>query len=133
MSTCHPGAIEWTTVNYQNLLPLVSSLLFCNGLFYCSSISGLLGVYNPNESSWDVHSAPPARCPNAFCVNNWWKGRFIAEHNGEIFVIYTCSDLNPVVYKLDQTNKVWTDMETLEGSTLFASILSSQARMDLNG
>ncbi|KAL2509964.1 hypothetical protein Fot_33611 [Forsythia ovata] len=57
----------------------------------------------------------------------------MAVHNGDIFVIYTCSALNPVVYKLDQTNKVWTEMETLEGLTLFASFLSSHARMDLNG
>lgn len=137
ISTCHPGANEWTTVNYQNRLPFVSSiwnkLVFCNGLFYCLSLTGWLGVYNPNECTWDVLSVHPPRCPESFFVKNWWKGKFIAEHNGDIFAIYTCSALIPVVYKLDQTNKVWTEMETLEGSTLFASFLSSQARMDLNG
>jgi hypothetical protein len=133
ISTCHPGATEWTNADYQNRLPYVCSMVFCNGLFYCLSITGLLGVYNPDESTWDVHSVPPPRCPEGFCFRKWWKGRFMAEHNGDIFVIYICSALNPVVYKLDQTNKEWTEMETSEGTTLFASFLSSQARMGLNG
>ncbi|CAI9778926.1 unnamed protein product [Fraxinus pennsylvanica] len=100
ISTCHPGANEWTTVNYPNRLPFVSSiwnkLVFCNGLFYCLSLTGWLGVYNPNESTWDVLSVHPPRCPESFFVKNWWKGKFMAEHNGDIFVIYTCSALIPV-------------------------------------
>ncbi|KAI9122060.1 hypothetical protein K1719_006749 [Acacia pycnantha] len=48
ISTCFPGATEWATVNYQNRLPFVSSiwnkLVFCNGLFYCLSLTGWLGV-----------------------------------------------------------------------------------------
>ncbi|KAJ8537635.1 hypothetical protein K7X08_014175 [Anisodus acutangulus] len=38
ISTCQPGATEWTTANYQNRLPFVSSiwnkLVFCNGVAY---------------------------------------------------------------------------------------------------
>ncbi|CAK9179175.1 unnamed protein product [Ilex paraguariensis] len=98
ISTCHPGATEWTTINYHNRLPFVSSiwnkLVFCNGLFYCLSLTGWLGVYNPQDSTWNIH---------------------------------------PKIYKLDQINKVWVEMKTLGGLTLFASFLSSQARTDLLG
>ncbi|KAI3471926.1 hypothetical protein Pfo_028614 [Paulownia fortunei] len=88
VSTCRPGATEWATVNYQNRLPFVSSiwnkLVFCKGLFYCLSLTGWLGVYNPEKSTWAVHSVPPPKCPENFFVKNWWKGKFMAEHNGDI-------------------------------------------------
>ncbi|XP_051150615.1 F-box/kelch-repeat protein At1g57790-like [Andrographis paniculata] len=137
VSTCHPGDTEWATVNYQNRLPFVSSiwnkLVYCKGLFYCLSLTGWLGVYNPDKGTWAVDSVPPPKCPENFFVKNWWKGKFMTEHNGDIFVIYTCSAVNPVVYKLDQTSKVWVEMESLCGMTLFANLLTSHARTDLLG
>ncbi|KVI12031.1 F-box domain, cyclin-like protein [Cynara cardunculus var. scolymus] len=137
ISTCHPGAAEWTTVNYHNRLPFVSSiwnkLVFCNGLFYCLSLTGWLGVYDPQEHTWSIRIVPPPRCPDNFFVKNWWKGKFMAEHKGDVFVIYTCYSENPIIYKLDQANKEWVEMKTLEGVTLFASFLSSHARTDLLG
>nr|GLL24715.1 F-box/kelch-repeat protein At1g57790-like isoform X1 [Ipomoea trifida] len=136
ISTCHPGATEWVTSNYQNHLPFVSSiwnkLVFCNGLFYCLSLSGWLGVFNPEERTL-VQVVPPPKCPQNFFAKNWWKGKFMAEYNGEIYVIYTCSTANPAIYKLDQTNEVWVEMKTLGGMTLFASFLSSQTRTDILG
>ncbi|KAG6437234.1 hypothetical protein SASPL_102146 [Salvia splendens] len=137
VSTCRPGKTEWTTVNCQNRLPFVSSiwnkLVYCQGLFYCLSLTGWLGVYDPEKSTWAVHSVPPPKCLENFSVKNWWKGKFMAEHNGDIFVIYTCAATNPVIYKLDQTNKVWVKMRTLGGMALFANFLSSHARTDLLG
>ncbi|KAL3617891.1 hypothetical protein CASFOL_038212 [Castilleja foliolosa] len=137
VSTCRPGDNEWTTVNYQNRLPFVSSiwnkLVFCNGIFYCLSLTGWLGVYDVEKTTWSVHSVPPPKCPENFFVKNWWKGKFMAENDGDIFVIYTCSAVNPVIYKLNQTNKAWVEIENLGGMTLFANFLSSQARLDLLG
>ncbi|KAL2487138.1 hypothetical protein Adt_31894 [Abeliophyllum distichum] len=92
ISTCHPGATEWTTVNYQNHLPFVGSiwnkLVFCNGLFYCLSLTGWLGVYNPNESTWVVHSVPPPKCLENFFVKNRWKENLWPSIMG-IFLSYT--------------------------------------------
>ncbi|KAL3655245.1 hypothetical protein CASFOL_001031 [Castilleja foliolosa] len=137
VNTCRPGETKWTTVNYQNRLPFVSSIwnkfVFCNGIFYCLSLTGWLGVYDSEKSIWAVHSVPPPKCPENFFVKNWWKGKFMAEHNGDIFVIYTCSAMNPVIYKLDHTNKAWLEIENLGGITLFANFLSSQVRTDLLG
>ncbi|KAL4571596.1 hypothetical protein LXL04_018359 [Taraxacum kok-saghyz] len=119
ISTCSPTSTEWTTINYHNRLPFVSSiwnkLVFCNGLFYCLSLTGWLGVYDPMEHTWSIRIVPPPRCPDNFFVKNWWKGKFMAEHNGDIFVIYTCYSENPIIYKLDQENKEWVEMKTLEG------------------
>ncbi|XP_057488737.1 F-box/kelch-repeat protein At1g57790-like isoform X2 [Actinidia eriantha] len=137
ISTCYPGAMEWTTVNYQNRLPFVSSiwnkLVFCNGLFYCLSLTGWLGIYDTEQHIWNIHVVPPPKCPMKFFSKNWWKGRFMVEHKGDIFVIYTCCSERPIVFKLDQSNKVWAEMKTLNGVTLFVSFLSSQARIDLLG
>ncbi|KAA8516725.1 hypothetical protein F0562_016769 [Nyssa sinensis] len=137
ISTCHPGAMEWTTVNYHNRLPFVSSIwnkvVFCNGLFYCLSLTGWLGVFDPQEHTWIIRAVPPPKCPENFFAKNWWKGKFMAEHKGDIFVIYTCYNENPIIFKLDQTEKAWEEMKTLSGVTLFASFLSSHARTDLLG
>lgn len=137
ISTCHAGASEWTTVNHQNRLPFVSSiwnkLVYCNGLFYCLSLTGWLGVFDPDDCSWDVLSIHPPKCPENFFIKNWWKGKFMLEHKGELFVIYTCSTENPIVFKLDQNKLVWEEMKTLDGMTIFASFLSSHGRTDLPG
>ncbi|XP_062165639.1 F-box/kelch-repeat protein At1g57790 [Alnus glutinosa] len=137
VSTCHPGATEWVTVNYQNRLPFVSSIwnkfVFCNGLFYCLSLTGWLGVFDPLQRTWNVLAVPPPKCPENFFAKNWWKGKFMAEHEGEILVIYTCASENPIMFKLDRRNMVWEEMKTLDGVTLFASFLSSHSRTDLSG
>ena len=137
ISTCYPGATEWTTLSYQNRLPFVSSiwnkLVFCNGLFYCLSLTGWLGVFNSSERTWSVLSVPPPKCPENFFAKNWWKGKFMTEHEGDIIVIYTCSNENPIIFKLDLTLLEWEEMTTLDGVTLFASFLSSHARTDLHG
>ncbi|WVZ05305.1 hypothetical protein V8G54_018651 [Vigna mungo] len=120
ISTCYPGATEWTTINHPNRLPFVSSiwnkLVFCNGLFYCLSLTGWLGVFDPVECIWSVLAVPPPKCPENFFAKNWWKGKFMTEHGGDILVIYTCCK-----------------MRTLDGVTLFASFLSSHSRTDLIG
>ncbi|XWS66664.1 hypothetical protein CRYUN_Cryun05aG0220000 [Craigia yunnanensis] len=136
ISMCHPGASEWATVNYQNRLPLFSSLwyklVFCSGIFYCLSRTGWLGVYDPLECTWNALAVPPPRCPENFFAKNWWNGKFMAEHNGDILVIYTCSE-NPIIFKLDQSEMVWEEMQSLDGVTVFASFLSSHSRTDLPG
>ncbi|XP_038702032.1 F-box/kelch-repeat protein At1g57790-like [Tripterygium wilfordii] len=137
ISTCCPGATEWTTVNHQNRLPFVSSvwnkIIFYNGIFYCLSLTGWLGVYNPVKLTWHVLVVPPPKCPDSFYARNWWKGKFLAEYEGGLLVIYTCGTANPIIFKLDVTKMFWQEMETLDGLTLFASFLSSHSRTDLTG
>ncbi|XP_074285974.1 F-box/kelch-repeat protein At1g57790-like [Silene latifolia] len=137
ISTCHPGATEWTTANYQNRLPFVSSiwnkLVFSNGQFYCLSLTGWLGVFDPKSLTWNVLVVPPPRCPENFFTKNWWKGKFLAEHDGDILVIYTCCSDYPIIFKLDMANMVWDEIKTLDGISLFASFLSSHSRTDLTG
>lgn len=137
ISTCHPGATEWTTVHYQNRLPFVSSiwnkLVFCNDLFYCQSLTGWVGVFNPQERTWSVLSVPPPKCPENFLAKNWWKGKFMTENKGDILVIYTCSSENPIIFKLDQMNMVWEEMKTIDGGTLFASFLTTHSSTNLPG
>ncbi|KAL6133618.1 hypothetical protein ACLB2K_065852 [Fragaria x ananassa] len=136
ISTCHPRAQVWTTVQYQNRLPFVSSiwnkLVFCNDLFYCQSLTGYwVGVFNPQERTWSVLSVPPPKCPKKFFAKNWWKGKFMTEKDGDILVVYTCSTENPIAFKLDQGNMVWEEIKNLDGVTVFASFLTTYANTNL--
>ncbi|KAK7244889.1 hypothetical protein RIF29_39718 [Crotalaria pallida] len=137
ISTCYHGESEWTTVDYQNRLPFVigtrNKIVFSNGLFYCLSFTGWLGVYNPVEHTWSVLAVPPPKCPEIFLARKWGKGKFMAEHEGDILVIYTCSSENPIIFKLDRRLMDWKEMKTLDGVTVFASYWSSHSGTCLSG
>ncbi|KAG8374114.1 hypothetical protein BUALT_Bualt11G0097200 [Buddleja alternifolia] len=137
VSTCHPGATQWTTINYQTTHPFYSSIrnkiVFCKDLFYCLSLCGRVGVYNPEDNTWAVLSAPPPRFPENFILGGeWLRGKFMAEHNGDIFFIHTSAE-KPSIFKLDQLNAVWVEMGILGGMTFFVNFLCSHVRTDLLG
>ena len=139
VSTCHPGASEWVTINYQHQLcfpiyiGMMNKFVFCNGLFYCLSSNDWLGVFDPLERTWNVLAVPPPKCTGKLS-KDWWKGKYMTEHRGKILLIYACSRIaNPIVFKLDQRNMVWEEMKTLDGVTFFASFLSSHSRTDPSG
>ncbi|KAK4478749.1 hypothetical protein RD792_014247 [Penstemon davidsonii] len=136
LSNWCPGATEWSTVFYTNPVEfhrsLCSNLVFCNGRFYYFCITGWVGVYRPDFNTWTVYVIHTP-CPGAFFDQNWCTKKFVVEHDGEIFLILTSSDLNPVVYQLNQVNLVWMERKSLGGMSLFASLLSSHARVDLLG
>ncbi|RVW48062.1 F-box/kelch-repeat protein [Vitis vinifera] len=111
ISTCHAGATEWTTVNHQNRLPF--------------------GFFDPDDRSWDVLSIHPPKCPENFFTKNWWKGKFMLEHQGELFVIYTCSTENPIVFKLDRNKLVWEEMKTLDDTIHVSSIMTGENKIPL--
>ncbi|KAG8374117.1 hypothetical protein BUALT_Bualt11G0097600 [Buddleja alternifolia] len=137
ISTCRPGATQWTTVTYQNQHQFPSciwnKIVFCRDIFCCLNRNGFLGVYNPEKGTWVVHPTdhPPNFLKNSYS-HIWLRGKFMAEHNGDIFLIHT-SGKNPVVFKLDETNKVWVEMENLGGTTIFVNFLCSHVRTDLLG
>ncbi|WJX84830.1 hypothetical protein P8452_67358 [Trifolium repens] len=138
ISTCYPGADEWTTVNYENRPEFFGSiwnkLVFCNGLFYCLSLTGWLGVFDPLECTWSVLEVHPPKClVEGFIAKNWSKEKFMTEHEGNIFLVNVCCGDNPVVFKLDQTQKEWKEVTTLDGVTLFASFMSSHSRTYVTG
>jgi hypothetical protein len=77
-------------------------LVFSNGLFYCLSVTGWLGLYDPLECTWRVLEIPPPKCPvENFIIKNWQKGKFITAHEGNIFVIHICCGEDPIIFKLD--------------------------------
>ncbi|XP_045795932.1 F-box/kelch-repeat protein At1g57790-like [Trifolium pratense] len=138
ISTCYPGANEWTTVNYQHrsvfVISIWDKLVFSNGLFYCLSPTGWLGVFDPLERTWSVLEIPPPKClVENFITKDWRKGKFITAHEGNIFVIHICCGEDPIIFKLDQTLMEWKEVKTLGGVTLFASFLSSHSRTYITG
>jgi len=134
VSTCHPGATEWITVNYQHHLPYpfytdsLNKFVFCNGLFYCLSSNDWLGVFDPLQRTWNVLAVPPPKRDGKL-LKIWRSGTYMTEHRGEIILIYRCSgSAKPIMFKLDRRNMVWEEMKSLNGITVFGSFLSSHSR-----
>ncbi|CDY21267.1 BnaC03g29510D [Brassica napus] len=68
--------------------------------------------------------------------NNEWsylpKELYLMEQKGELILMYTYGAEKPVVYKL--VSSKWEEMSsTLDGLTIFASMYSSETRMDVLG
>jgi hypothetical protein len=139
INVCYHGAKEWTTVYRNNSSVFFSSicddkLVFSNGLFYCLSHTGCLGVFDPIEYTWSVLVVPPPKClVESSIAKNSAKESFMIEYKGNIFVIHICCGEDPIIFKLDLTLMEWKEVRTLDGVTLFASFLSSHSRSYVTG
>ncbi|GFP99021.1 F-box/kelch-repeat protein at1g57790 [Phtheirospermum japonicum] len=131
--TCRPGATQWNALGYpQHHLrsPWHHQVVFSGSCFYCLSVAGQVGVFNPVNNKWKVYVAPAPKCSLDLSFENRWSAKFMAEHDGEIYVVCTRAAENPVIYRFDGT---WTEVGSLGGITLFANASSSLVRTDLLG
>ncbi|XP_010543905.1 PREDICTED: F-box protein At3g56470-like [Tarenaya hassleriana] len=137
ISTLHVGkASEWTTETFESDLPFnfqsYNQIMFCKDRFYCLSRIDWIAAFDPLARSWDVLKVPSPGCPYYhFNTDEGWQ-KFMTEHEGEIFVIYSRDDLErPIVFRLDIARTHWRNEDELEGLTIFTSSLSSKTRFNL--
>ncbi|CAH2048020.1 unnamed protein product [Thlaspi arvense] len=132
------GACEWVAKEFTCSLGfdpyMHSNLLYANDHFYCFDLGGVLLSFDPASStvnceSWDEH-----RCP--YLHNDEWLGLpkriYLVEQRGELFLMYTCGNERPMVYKL--VSSKWEEISSaaaLNGLTIFASLYSSETRVDV--
>ncbi|XP_033142074.1 F-box protein At4g00893 [Brassica rapa] len=138
ISTCYPGATEWITKKFHCYLafgPNVHSNLVCvNDRFYCFTSRGVLFEFDPASRTLSHQAWDDVRFPEIH--NNEWsylpKELYLMEQKGELILMYTYGAEKPVVYKL--VSSKWEEMSsTLDGLTIFASMYSSETRMDVLG
>ncbi|GFP99020.1 F-box/kelch-repeat protein at1g57790 [Phtheirospermum japonicum] len=131
--TCRPGATHWNSWAYNHPRQFIRStwhqVVFSSARIYCLHISGQVGVFNRENDTWKVYVTPP----NNLSVRSRWSDKFMAEHNGEMYVVRCCAATNPVIYRFNEGNETWTEVGSLGGMTLFANASSSLVRTDLVG
>uniref|UniRef100_A0A1J3F3I0 F-box/kelch-repeat protein n=2 Tax=Noccaea caerulescens TaxID=107243 RepID=A0A1J3F3I0_NOCCA len=134
-----PGESKWTKHRFLGKAEdwrRWDKCVFSNGLFYCLSNCGHLGVFDPCEATWNVLPVKPLPAFN-------WEGNtpeihrkpvLMTEHEGDIFVIYTPRDKSnrTKVFKLNLKQYVWQKKRDLGGLTVFASFPSSFIRAGLS-
>ncbi|XP_019101989.1 PREDICTED: F-box/kelch-repeat protein At3g18720-like [Camelina sativa] len=134
VDTWRPGETVWITYSFENQLPfrIWGKCVFSNGMFYCLSTCGYLGVFHPSkEATWNVLPLKKP-CP-AFDYLDNFNPVFMTEHEGDIFVIYTHYDnSNPSVFKLNSKRKEWQEKRDLGGLTIFTSLPASFVRAGLS-
>ncbi|EOA26279.1 hypothetical protein CARUB_v10023343mg [Capsella rubella] len=137
IDTWRPGETVWTAHCFENQLPfrIWRKCVFSNGMFYCLSTCGYLGVFHPSESTWNVLPVKP--CPAfdhlTFDHLEYCSPVFMTEHEGDIFVIYThANNNNPTVFKLNSKCKEWQEKRDLGGLTIFTSLPASFVRAGLS-
>ncbi|KAL9816981.1 hypothetical protein AtNW77_Chr4g0283891 [Arabidopsis thaliana] len=141
ISICCPGATEWITQEFSCSLGfdpyMHSNLVYANDHFYCFSSGGVLVDFDVasrtmSEQAWNEHRCAYMRNDNA----EWFnlpKRIYLAEQKGELFLMYTCISEIPMVYKLVSSNWEEINSTTLDGVTIFASMYSSETRLDVLG
>lgn len=139
ISTCYPGATEWTTTKFSFSLPfdpdnIHSNLVYANDRFYCFTLGGVLFEFDPASRTLNLQAWDDVRFPEIH--NNQWpylpKELYLMEQKGELILMYTYGREKPVVYKL--VSSKWEEMRsTLDGLTIFASLCCSETRMNVSG
>ncbi|KAG5378104.1 hypothetical protein IGI04_025946 [Brassica rapa subsp. trilocularis] len=127
INTWRPGETAWTTHRFKNQLPGggLNDCVVSNGMFYCLSTCGYLGVFDPPRATWNIL---PARPCLAFPQVDITRRMLMTEHEGDIFVMFTSRDKNPSVFKLNLKRMAWEKKGELGGLTVFASQPSSLTR-----
>ncbi|KAF8084761.1 hypothetical protein N665_0703s0016 [Sinapis alba] len=131
INTWRPGETVWTTHRFKNQLPggRLNHCVFSNGMFYCLSTCGYLGVFNPPRATWNIL---PVRPCLAFRQVDMTRRMLMTEHEGDIFVMFTSRNKNPSVFKLNLKRMAWEKKRELGGLTVFASHPSSLTRATLS-
>lgn len=133
IKTWRLGETVWTTHCFGNHIHgrEWDKCVFSNGMFFCLSTCGYLGVFDPHRATWNIL---PVNCP-AFRHQAGLVGMrvLMTEHEGDVYVISTFrNNINEAsVFKLDLTRQVWEEKKELGGLTVFASYPASLTRAGL--
>ncbi|KAL1221578.1 F-box/kelch-repeat protein [Cardamine amara subsp. amara] len=121
-----PGESVWTKHRFVAPYYGFSTLecLFLNGLFYCLSTIGHLGVFDPFRATWNL--LPVKQCPAYSRQILRGREKWITEHEGDIYLVTTQRKNNYklLVFKLKLEDNVWEEMGE-SGLMVFASYASS--------
>ncbi|CAH2047116.1 unnamed protein product [Thlaspi arvense] len=128
--TWSPGETTWTSmqIDSQFLDVKHNYLVFSNGMFYCLNLRNHLAVFDPSLRTFNVLDVPPPICPDDVDEESWYEGKFMVGYKGDIFVICSFGNQDPLVFKLDLTRGVWEKKGNLGSLTIFASINSCESR-----
>ncbi|CAA0392885.1 unnamed protein product [Arabidopsis thaliana] len=136
VSTCNPGATKWIINDFPTFLRLFymqSNLVYRRDRFYCFNAEGTLYSFEPSYREWSYICADKLRCPYVHENQYMWCGKavFLVEKKGELFVMFTCSNEKPMVYKLFSMKWKELSRTTLDGMTFFVSFYNSELRNNL--
>ncbi|CAH8392043.1 unnamed protein product [Eruca vesicaria subsp. sativa] len=135
ISTCHPGATEWITSVFPAaiLCYTKSKLVYLVDRFYCFNVGGgYLYSFLPSSRTWVCHEDAYYLYSFLPSSRTWDKKEtFLAEKEGQLFLVFTCGKEKPVVYK--QGSLQWEEMSSteLDGFTIFFSSYYSELRTNL--
>lgn len=121
---------------FSNLIScsMWTKMVFSQGLFYCLSHTGLLAIFDPVDSYLDILDILlPPKFVESSSANTRREGKFLTEHEGNIFLIYIHSCEAPMIFKLDRMQLEWKEVKTLDGGTFFLSFLSSHSKTYVTG
>ncbi|EFH61534.1 hypothetical protein ARALYDRAFT_898245 [Arabidopsis lyrata subsp. lyrata] len=136
LDTWRPGDSVWTTRRFPNRSYGYGTVKchFSNGMFYCLSTSGYIGVFEPSGATWNIIPVNPCPVFSRRHHDKLVRPVFMTEHEGDIYVMTTRRKNNSkqLVFKLNLERNVWEEMRVLGGLTVFACNAASLTRAGLS-
>ncbi|CAA7018619.1 unnamed protein product [Microthlaspi erraticum] len=129
--TWHHGATEWIAYSFPkhgfDQGKKRSKLVYLNDCFYIFNEGGILYYFHPSSCTWN--RAYELKCP--YQKYSKKKRVYLAEKKGELFVMFTCNNKKPMVYRL--VSLKWIEMSDTElgGLNMFVSFNNSVLRSNV--
>ncbi|XP_077220278.1 F-box/kelch-repeat protein At1g57790-like [Tasmannia lanceolata] len=118
------GDKKWTKRKYNNHLPFLvghNHPVYYDGLFYCLSQDGKLGVFYPSKDTWAVLDKLKGLKAKATKAQN-----YMVESKGELLSVFTDHHKRSIhVFQLDRHKMQWVTTKDLKRQTLFVSLRQS--------
>jgi hypothetical protein len=132
--TCRQNEDDWTQqhLEYYEGAPFAvahaNPVLF-NGKFYCLSRMGNLGTLDPTNDTWKILEKPkPIQMEMEFFGDDH-EGRefcYLVEVGGELVSVFVRNANEPPrVFKLNEQEMAWAEVQDIGGSTLFLDYRAS--------
>ncbi|KAL5783690.1 hypothetical protein ACOSP7_008719 [Xanthoceras sorbifolium] len=120
VSTCRLGDKRWRTVSFDGEYGKIDSVAFVGGVFYCLfSYKHMMASFKVDQKEWKIHSHPWTRNGNLVVDQH-----LVESHDGNLLVSCLYLDHSQKIFRYDQLDMKWFNIENLGNTLLFLGVTS---------
>ncbi|CAO2206894.1 unnamed protein product [Urochloa humidicola] len=130
--TWRPEEDSWSELYFDEEEPFpvaYNNPIYFHGKFYCLGRKGNLALFNPSDNTWRVLDKPEPVYAELQVFDDDHEGAkfcYLVELAEDLISVFMRNaDEPPLVFKLDEANMVWKEVEDIGGAALFVDYRAS--------
>ncbi|CAO2188413.1 unnamed protein product [Urochloa humidicola] len=134
IETWQAGEEDWQEIWLEQEVPFPvahNNPVYFRGEFYCLGRKGNIGIFDPKERTWRVLDKPEPIHAELDVSKEDHEGAefcYLVELQGKLIAVFQRNaDEPPRVFKLDETETAWVEVEDIGGAALFLDYRASFA------